>query len=57
MVWMQRRKGAERCMSKRLEKCSKGEESSTWSREPESAARERGSRKKVRRIFKMLKEV
>jgi len=32
LVWMQRRKGAERCASKRLEKHSKGEESGTAQR-------------------------
>jgi len=41
----------------REEKRSKSRESGAWSGEPESAARERGSRKEVRRTFKMLREV
>jgi len=32
LVWMQRRKRAERCASKRLEKCSKREKGSTAQR-------------------------
>jgi len=32
LVWMQRRKGAEQCMSKRLERHSKGGESGTAQR-------------------------
>jgi len=65
---MQRKRGAERRTSKRLEKRSKrgesgtareakAQQSSAWSGEPESAAREGGSRKEVRRTFKMLREV
>jgi len=33
------------------------QQSSTQSREPESAAKERGSQRDVRRTFKMLREV
>ena len=54
---MQRKRGTERCASKRLEKRNKREESGARSGEPESAAREGGSRKEVRRTFKMLREV
>jgi len=36
---------------------AKAQQSSTWSGEPESAARKGGSRKEVRRTFKMLREV
>jgi len=43
-------------VSKRLEKRSKGGEGSMAQRD-KSAARERGSRKEVRRTFKMLREV
>jgi len=43
-------------MSKRLKKCSKGEESSVAQR-GKSVAREGGSQPEVRRIFKMLREV
>jgi len=57
LMWMQRRKGAERCTSKRLERHSKGGESSAWSGEPESVAREGGIRQEIRRTFKMLREV
>jgi len=35
----------------------KAQQSGTWSREPESTAREGSSRKEVRRTFKMLREV
>ena len=57
LVWMQRKRGAEQHASKRLERHSKGGESSTWSGELESTAKEGGSRKEVRRTFKMLREV
>jgi len=33
------------------------EESGTWARDPESTVREGDSQKKVRRTFKILKEV
>jgi len=56
LVWMQRRKRAKWRMSKRLERRSKGGESGTAQR-GKSAAREGGSRKEVRRTFKMLREV
>jgi len=36
---------------------AKAQRSGAWSEEPESAAREGGSRKEVRRTFKMLREV
>jgi len=36
---------------------AKAQQSGAWSGEPESAAREGGSRKEVRRTFKMLREV
>jgi len=36
---------------------AKAQWNSAWSREPESTAREGGSRKEVRRTFKMLREV
>ena len=54
---MQRKRGTERRASKRLEKRNKREESGARSGEPESAAREEGSQKEVRRTFKMLREV
>ena len=56
LVWMQRKRGAERRTSKRLEKRSKGGESGAAQR-GKSTAREEGSRKEVRRTFKMLREV
>jgi len=56
LVWMQRRKGTERCASKRLEKRSKGREGGAAQR-GKSAAREGGSQQEVRRTFKMLREV
>jgi len=43
LVWMQRRKETEWCMSKRLEKRSKGREGSARSGELESTARKGGS--------------
>jgi len=36
---------------------AKAQQSGAWSGEPEHAAREGGSRKEVRRTFKMLREV
>jgi len=50
------------CKGKTEEKAArpreaKAQQSSAWSGEPESAAREGGSRKKVRRTFKMLREM
>jgi len=50
------------CKGKTEEKAAwpreaKAQQSSAWSGEPESAAREGGSRKEVRRTFKMLREV
>jgi len=36
---------------------AKAQQSSTWSGEPESAAKEGSSQKKVRRTFKILREV
>ena len=36
---------------------AKAQQSSTWSGELESTARERGSQREVRRTFKMLREV
>jgi len=36
---------------------AKVQQCSTWSGEPKSAARERGSQKEIRRTFKMLREV
>ena len=36
---------------------AKAQQSGAWSGEPESAAREGGSQKEVRRTFKMLREV
>ena len=36
---------------------AKAQQSGAWSGEPEHVARERGSRKEARRIFKMLREV
>ena len=68
LVWMQRRKGAERRTSERLRNAAreekvvrpreaKAQQSGARSGEPESAAREGGSQKEVRRTFKMLREV
>ena len=57
LVWMQRKRGAEQHASKRLKRHSKRGESSTWSGELESTAKEGSSRKEVRRTFKMLREV
>jgi len=52
----------ERKSAARVEKVArpreaKAQQNSAWSGEPERAAREGGSRKKVRRTFKMLREV
>jgi len=52
----------ERKSAARVEKAArpreaKAQQNSAWSGEPERAAREGGSRKKVRRTFKMLREV
>jgi len=52
----------ERKSAARVEKAvqpreAKAQQSSIWSGELESTARERGSRKEVRRTFKMLREV
>jgi len=68
LVWIQRRKGAERRVSERLEKRAregkvawpreaKAQQSSAQPRESERATREGGSRKEVRRTFKILREV
>ena len=43
LVWMQRKRGAEWRVNKRLERHSKGGESGAQSGEPESTAREGGS--------------
>ena len=52
----------ERKSTVRVEKAAqpreaKVQQSGAWSGEPEHVARERGSRKEARRIFKMLREV
>jgi len=69
LVWMQKRKGTEQHVSKRLEKRSKGGKSGaaqrgksvaercTVRRTEKHSKREGGSRKEVRRTFKMLREV
>jgi len=68
LVWMQReeerkrRASTERKSAARVEKAArpreaKAQQSGARSGEPERAAREGGSRKEVRRTFKMLREV
>jgi len=68
LVWMQRRKRAERRTSKRLKRCSKRGESSAAQRGKSAAkqcmvrrtgkrSKRGGSRKEVRRTFKMLRKV
>jgi len=51
------RKSAARVEKAAQPRKAKAQQSSAWSGEPEPAAREGGSRKEVRRTFKMLREV